>query len=492
MTSATSFGLVVLVAAGVGLIAILSSRASQRVLVPAPAVFLIGAAVAAQVVPRLHSLLTVQAVDQIVTVALVVILFDGGMGIGWWRFRSAAGPIMWIGVVGTALTATAVAALAHFLFGFAWLPALVLGTALSPTDPAVVFSVLGRREVLGRSAPILEGEAGVNDPVGIALMLSLIAAAGTGGVAAGSVAVQFVLQMAVGGVIGLAGGYLLLQFTRRVTLPSAGLYPVRTLAAALLLYGVATVAHGSGFLAVFVAGIVVGDPRVPYGRNIEHFHSALASLAEIVAFLLLGITVHLQGLTQGGVWWIGLAMAVLLGLVVRPVLVGGLLLPARLRWGERIFVLWSGLKGAVPLLLGTLALVAGLEGASRVYQVIFIVVAFSVVVQGGLVFPVARHLKIPIRPVQLEPWGLGVTLRQQPQELQRFRVVQGSVADGTTVADLGLNESVWINLIIRQGALVPVSRSSRLQAGDEVLTLAEPEPASDMAAIFEKPADPDP
>lgn len=486
MSGAISFGLVLLIAAGVGLAAILSSRASQRALVPAPAVFLLGAATAAQFVPRLHGLLTVEAVDQVVTVALVVILFDGGMGIGWRTLRSAAAPIMWLGVVGTALTAVAVAALAHFLFGFPWLPALILGTALSPTDPAVVFSVLGRREIQGRSAPILEGEAGVNDPVGIALMVSLIAASGTGGLSAGSVAAEFALQMVVGGAIGLAGGYLLLQFMRRVALPSAGLYPLRSLAAALLLYGLATVAHGSGFLAVFVAGIVVGDQRVPYGRDIQHFHSALGSLAEIVAFLLLGVTVHLQALATGGVWWIGLALAALLGLLVRPLTVGGLLLPVRLRWGERIFVLWSGLKGAVPLLLGTFALVAGLQGAGRVYNVIFVVVAFSVVFQGGLVFPVARRLRIPMRLVQLEPWGLGVTLRQQPQGLQRFRVVEGSVADGATVADLGLNESVWISLIIRQGTLVPVGGSTKLRAGDEVLTLAEPEPASDMAAIFEK------
>ncbi|HUY53966.1 MAG TPA: cation:proton antiporter [Candidatus Nanopelagicaceae bacterium] len=489
MSGAISFGLVLLVASGVGLVAIMSSRASQRLLVPSPAIFLLGAATAAQFIPRLHSVLTVEAVDQVVTVALVVILFDGGMGIGWRKFRSAAAPIMWLGVLGTALTALAVAGLAHFLFGFGWLPAMILGTALSPTDPAVVFAVLGRHEVHGRSSSILEGEAGVNDPVGIALMLSLIAASGTSSLSPGSVALEFFLQMAVGGVIGLGGGYLLLQFMRRVALPRAGLYPLRALAAALLLYAIATVAHGSGFLAVFVAGIMVGDQRFPYWRDIERFHSALASLAEIVAFLLLGITVHLQSLAAGGVWWIGLAMAVLLGLLVRPVLVGGLLLPVRLRWGERGFIVWSGLKGAVPLLLGSFALVARLQGSARAYDVIFVVVAFSVVVQGGLVFPAARHLRIPMRLVQLEPWGLGVTLRHQPPGLQRFLVVDGSVADGATVADLGLNESVWVSLIIRHGALVPVGGATRLKAGDEVLTL--PEPSSDMASVFERPPPPE-
>jgi len=251
--------------------------------------------------------------------------------------------------------------------------------------------VLGRREVAGRSGTILEGEAGANDPVGIALMASLLTAGPALGLGAVGGIADELLQLAVGGVVGVAGGALLVRFMRRVPLPSEGLYPLRVLAGGLVIYGAATVAHGSGFLAVFIAGILLGDARAPYKGEVERFHGALASLAEIVAFLVLGLTVGLHTLPHAGGLWIGLGLAVLLTLVVRPLLVGLLLVPVRLAWGERLFVLWAGLKGAVPILLGSFLLTTGVPDASRLYAVIVVVVAFSVIVQGGLVPTVAAR-----------------------------------------------------------------------------------------------------
>ncbi|MDT7546077.1 MAG: potassium/hydrogen antiporter, partial [Actinomycetota bacterium] len=245
------FGLVVLLVGAAGLLAVLSNRLTDRLQVPTPALFLAAAAVMAQLVPDLRSP-PQRTVERLVTVALVIILFDGGMHIGWRRFRAAAGPIAVVGVVGTFLTTVAVAVIAHVGFGLSWYLALLVGTAVAPTDPAVVFSVLGRREPAGRTGAILEGESGANDPVGIALMVSLIAAGGVGAGALAHVAAQFVLQMGVGAVVGVVGGGALLWFMRAVPLPNEGLYPLRTLAASMLLFGLASVAHGSGFLAVFV------------------------------------------------------------------------------------------------------------------------------------------------------------------------------------------------------------------------------------------------
>lgn len=201
------FGILVGLVAAAVLLAVLSNRLSARLRVPAPALFLIGAAVASDFLPQLQQI-PIETVQRIVTVALAVILFDGGMHIGRRRLKSAAGAIVWIGTAGTLVTAAAVAALAHFLFGLDWIPALLIGTALAPTDPAVVFSVLGRREVSGRSGVILEGESGANDPVGIALMVALLAAAGATGFGAVWTGVwEFVLQMAVGAVVGIGGGF---------------------------------------------------------------------------------------------------------------------------------------------------------------------------------------------------------------------------------------------------------------------------------------------
>jgi cell volume regulation protein A len=402
-----AFGLMVTLVAAALSVAVFSSRLSEWIRVPAPAIFLVGAAVASHVVPSLGSL-SVEYVQRIVTVALVLILFDGGMHIGWRRFRSAAGPIVTVGVIGTLLTAAAIAWVAHAVFGFGWFAALLLGTALAPTDPAVVFSVLGKREVASRSGAIIEGESGANDPVGIALMASLLVVAETGHGGADAVWTgvgAFAAQLAVGGGLGLALGAGLLYLVRRVPLPSEALYPLRTLVAAPLIYGLATIAHGSGFLAVFVAGIMLGDARAPYKGDIRRLHATLASMSEIIAFAVLGLTVDLRQLFTTDAWWIGLCLAALLGLVIRPALVGPLLVPTRLSRGEKAFILWSGLKGAVPILLGTFVFVADAQDAGLIYHVIFVVVLFSVVVQGGLVGWVAKKCGVPMRVVEPEPWS---------------------------------------------------------------------------------------
>jgi cell volume regulation protein A len=477
-----SFGLAVLLVALVGTAAVLSNRVSERLHVPAPAFFLIFAAIASDLRPSLGRL-PIGTVEQVVTVALAVILFDGGMHIGRRRFREAAGATVWIGVAGTLVTAAAVAALARYAFGIDGRMALLLGTALAPTDPAVVFSVLGRREIAGRTGTLLEGESGANDPVGIALLVALLGTTGAGGPAVWQVGLAFVQQMIVGAAVGVAGGMALLAFMRRVPLPSEGLYALRVLFGALVVYGLATVAHGSGFLAVLAAGIVLGDERAPYKREIERFHSSLASLGEIVAFTLLGLTVSLDGVLRGGVWWIGLIMAVALAFVIRPVFVGLLLWPIRLRRVERIFVLWTGLKGAVPILLGTFMLQAGLPGARRAYEIIFVVVAFSVIVQGGLVPALTRRLGIPLRVVEPEPWSLGVRFQEEPEGLHRYQVRPRSAADGTAVDDLPFGEDVWVSFVIRDGRLVTVRGDTELRAGDEVLILTD-EDTPELRALF--------
>jgi cell volume regulation protein A len=469
------FGLAVAALSLVGLLAVWSNRLSERIRIPAPALFLVAAAIASDVAPRLGSLPIVD-VQRVVTVMLVLLLFDGGLHIGRARFRTAAVPVLVVGVLGTALTAAGVAVFAHLVLGLDWRAGLLLGVALSPTDPAVVFSVLGRREVGGRSGTLLEGESGANDPVGIAAMAAVLAAGTTAGwPAVGHGLAEFALQMVVGGAAGVAGGLLLAQVMHRVPLPSGALYPLQTLLGAGVVYGAATAAHGSGFLAVFVAGILLGDVHAPYKGEIERFHSSLASLAEIVAFTLLGLTVSVRGIVTTDVWVVGLVLALVLALVLRPLLVGLLLMPADLRPGERIFVLWSGLKGAVPILLGTYVLTSGDPDATRLYGIVVVVVTFSVVVQAGLVPTVAARTGVPMRVVEPEPWSLGVRFRDRPSGLRRFRVVAGAPADGSTIADLELDEDTWVSMVSRDGTLLAVRGRTELRAGDEVIVMVDPD-----------------
>ena len=478
------FGEVVLVVATAVLVALVANRVSRLIRVPAPALFLVGAAVASDVWPHLYQL-THRLDERIVTVALVVILFDGGTGIGWRRLRRAAVPVLWIGVLGTLVTAAGVALAAHGLFGFSWRTALLLGTALAPTDPAVVFSVLNGREVAGRSGTILEGESGANDPVGIALLISIAAATGTGASAVLDGLGEFGLQMAVGLAVGCAGGLGLRWVVTHVELPDEALYPLRTVAGAVAVYGLAAVAGGSGFLAVFVAGIVLGDARAPYKPEVERFTSALSSLGEMVAFTVLGLTIPLGALLTSSDALIGLALAGLLIVVVRPLLVGLLLLPVRLRRPEKLFVLWAGLKGAVPILLGLFLLDADVPDAGQVYRVIFVVVLVSVVVQGGSVPAVARLLRIPMHEQPPQPYAIGLRLRRAPDGLQRFTVASGSPADGAAVETLGLGPDARLTLASRDGALLPLRAQARLRAGDSVLV--EADRGADLAATFDPP-----
>jgi potassium/hydrogen antiporter len=397
VTEARHFALIVLLCSLVALVAVLSNRLAERVRVPLPLLVLVGAAIAVKAVPSLHAP-SPHLVEQILTIALIFILFDGGMHIGVRRFRPSATPIAVVGVVGTFLTAAGGAVLLHVAFGLTWYIALLVATAIAPTDPAVVFSVLGRREIAGRSGTVLEGESGANDPVGIALMSSLIAAGALTAHAVGSVALSFALQMGVGAAVGIWGGFLLLWFMQRVQLPGEGLYSVRTLACAGILFAVATVAHGSGFLAVFLAGVVIGDEGAPHKEAIESFHSVLASLAEITAFVVLGLTVEVDVLRRSDVLVPGLVLALVAAFVVRPLAVGPFLRAAGLRANEIGFVVFAGLKGAVPLLLGEMLLASHIESAPRWYGIVVIVVVFSVLVQGSLTPAAASVLKIPMRP----------------------------------------------------------------------------------------------
>lgn len=317
-------------------------------------------------------------------------------------------------------------------------------------------------------------------------MSSLIVAGELSAGAFGTVGLQFVLQMVVGALIGLVGGQALLKFMQHVSLPGEGLYPLRTLASALVLFGVATLLHGSGFLAVFVAGIVLGDERAPYKREIERFHSALASLGEIVAFVVLGLTVDLDVLTRANVLVPGLVLAVVIAFVVRPLVVGLCLMPARLPRNEVAFVLFAGLKGAVPLLLGSMILREALPDADRLYGIVVVVVVFSVLVQGSLTPVVANLLRIPMHPIEPEPWSLGVRLRDEPQGVHRFVIRGGSPADGSRISDLAdLPADAWISFVVRDRGLVLVRGDTDLQAGDEVLVLGDEECGTVLRGIFE-------
>ena len=472
MSEITDFGVIVLAVSAALFIALLGMRLADRASLPYAALILVATALIAAVWTDLQTAFSVEEVQRIAVVALVVILFDGGLHIGAARFRRSLRPILALGILGTFLTAGVVALAARFVLGFSWIEAGLVGAAIAPTDPAVTFSVFSGREIRGRSGTILEGEAGMNDPVGIALMIGMIELAQEDDGSFWIVVREFAVEMTIGLAVGIAGALLALPVLRRVRLTGLALYPIRVLAVAGLVYGIAAVAGGSGFLAVFVAGVALGDSAMLRKGEIESFQSSIAGLAEILVFIALGLTINEADLGMD-TWVDGLVLAVLLAFLARPLAVIPLLLPARLTRGERLFVAWGGLKGAVPILLGALALLAGVDGASSLYGIVFIVVLFSVIVQGTTVPHVARRLRIPFRRVD-----------DDLAEVREFVVSERSLANGTKIRDLPLGERAWLGVLIRSGAPHAIEDDVVLASGDRVHVYAQPEDGAALERIF--------
>ncbi len=376
----------VLSLAVLGIIA--GERLSERSGVPLPLVVLGVTALSARAA-NLAPLGEI-AVSRIVTVALIAVLFSGGMHLGRRRLTRSARVVLSLGGIGTLGTAAFGALFAHFALGLAWYPALLVTTAVAPTDPTIVFGLLGRNPVAGRVATVLEGESGTNDPVGISLMTALLGAGSitlSGLAHAGS---TFALQICVGTVVGVTGGQALLWLVRRPSL--AGQRPIASAAAAVAIYGLAAAVGGSGFLAVFVAGISLGDEAFPHKIQVERFHSSLASLGEIAAFISLGLTLDLHVLAQVSTWAPGLALGAVVAFVARPLSVLGCLARSGMSNPEKAFVAFAGLKGAVPILLGTYLLGLGSGQGPRLYGIVVVVAVTSVAVQGSLLKPASARL----------------------------------------------------------------------------------------------------
>jgi potassium/hydrogen antiporter len=392
-----SFGGVVLVWGLVGTAALLGRDLARVIRIPAPAIFLIAAAIASTNIKAVRDAVGLHVVENVVTLALIVILFDGGLHLGRRRFREAAAPIATLGIVGTAATTALIALVSHGVFRLDWKFSLVLGAALAPTDPAVVFALLSGKELQGRTSAVLEGESGFNDPAGIALLLGFVQLATHKHASIAALFGTFALEMGVGCALGLLGGRALQWLVTRTTSEDrqpGPQQPLRALAGILALYGLTTFAHGSGFLAVLIAGIVMGDSISAEGKQVERFHATLASLGEVVAFVMLGITVQLHTIIADHAWLIGLGVFAILTTAIRPLVCIPLLTALRLDKREATFIAWTGLKGAVPILLGALAVSGRVPDAARLYAIVFVVVALSVVVQGGSLPWVARKLGI--------------------------------------------------------------------------------------------------
>ncbi|HYF38762.1 MAG TPA: potassium/proton antiporter, partial [Gemmatimonadales bacterium] len=431
-------------------ISVVFSRASQRTGVPIALLFIVvGMLAGSEGLGRI-------AFDdyhfsfRVGVVALALILFDGGLNTPLAAVRKAAAPAGILATFGVAGTAVLVAAAANAL-GLGWSEALLLGAVVSSTDAAAVFSVLrgSGLQLKQRVGVTLEVESGINDPVAVILTTVLTGNLLTPGYASGfriplEITVQLLMGAAVGAAVGYGGRHLL----SRLTLSTGGLYPVVTLALGLFAFGAATLGHGSGFLAVYLAGLILGNGPLPYRTGLLRVHDALAWLSQVGMFLILGLLVYPSRLLDVAV--VGLVIAALLAFVVRPVIVALCLLPFRYPPREIGYIGWVGLRGAVPIVLATYPVLAGAPGAGRLFDMVFFIVVASALVPGATVAWVTRKLRLQSKEPPAPQAVLAIESRQPLQgELMSFYIDEALVVAGMPAEELPLPEGAAMTLIVR-------------------------------------------
>lgn len=409
------------------------------------------------------------------TIALILILFDGGLQTSMREIRRTGFPAGVLATLGVVLTAGLVGLAAWGWMGIPLVHALLLGSIVGSTDAAAVFAALrsGGLHLRPRLAATLEVESGSNDPMAVLLTVGCLEA--LRGSLGGPVvlAVFLVQQVAVGALVGWAVGRLAALALQRIRLPAAGLYPILSLGAALVSFGGAAVAGGSGFLAVYLTGIVLGNRRIAYQRGVRLFHDGLAWLGQIAMFVALGLLSFPSQVQEN--WPLGLALAALLMFVARPAAVAVCLLPFGYDWREVGFASWAGLKGAVPIILGIYPLMFGAEHAGVIFNLIFFVVLVSVLIQGLSLGPLARLLKVTVPSPPSPPVTVEVTsLQQVDADIVSYRVAPEARVAHKRISELGLSAEMVIAMVVRGAEMILPRGSTVLQPGDHVFVTLRP------------------
>ena len=403
--------------------------------------------------------------------ALVVILAEGGLTTRWSDVRRAIGPGITLATVGVGVSVAVTGALVVVLLDESWGFALLLAAVISSTDAAAVFAALRRLPLPRRLAASIEAESGLNDAPAILLVTALSAYLHDGEHEAWwLVGVEIVLELvggaALGVLIGAAGAALL----KRVALPLSGFYPLATLAICVLAFAVATLAHTSGFVAVYLAGVLLGNVSLPHRTASIGFAEGMASLAQIGLFVLLGLLASPDRLADAVLPALAVGGALLL--VARPLSVAASLVWFRMPWAQQAFIGWAGLRGAVPIVLATFPIAADVPGATRVFDVVFVLVVVFTVIQGGSLPWVARRLRIaaPVTPRDVDVEA--APLEELDAELMQLTVPQGSRLHGVYLPELRLPDDAAVVLIVREGRSFVPETGTRLMRGDQVLLVS--------------------
>ncbi|MGH9230616.1 MAG: potassium/proton antiporter [Acidimicrobiales bacterium] len=476
------------VAAGLVLLAVLASKVSARLGVPALLLFLVLGMLAGSDGPGGIDFTDYELAQSLGVVALAFILWSGGLDTNWDDIRPVFGQGVALATVGVAVTALIAGAVAAWVFGFSLTTGLLIGAIVSSTDAAAVFSVLRSRGVSlrGRLRPLLELESGSNDPMAVFLTIGLIRLLDDPSTSPVELLGLLGQQMAVGGVVGYGLARLAIVALNRLQLEYDGLYPVVTVALVVFIFGTTTLLGGSGFLAVYVAGLVMGRVRFVHKASLTRVHDAIAWLAQISMFLLLGLLVFPSDLVEVGPR--ALLVSVVLILVARPAGVFLSLPTRRLRLADKALISWVGLRGALPIILATFPLVEGIAAAEDIFNIVFFVVLTSVLVQGTTVAGAARRLGVAAPQADTPSPALEFVHGGSDVDLHQLRVVDGAPAAGQRLVQINLPPGALVVLVSRSGEHIVPQGQTTLRPDDLVLLLAPDDALDETRQLLEKPA----
>ncbi|MFD3708431.1 potassium/proton antiporter [Streptomyces sp. NPDC058677] len=408
--------------------------------------------------------------------ALVVILAEGGLGTKWKEIKPALPAASALALVGVAVSVGVTATAAHYLINLEWRQALIIGAVVSSTDAAAVFSVLRKIPLPARVTGTLEAESGFNDAPVVILVVSFSTA---GPVEHWYVLIgEIALELAIGAAIGIAVGWLGSWGLRHVALPASGLYPIAVMAIAVTAYAAGALAHGSGFLAVYLAAMAMGNAKLPHWPATRGFADGLGWLAQIGMFVLLGLLVTPHEL--GDDILPALVIGLVLTMVARPLSVVLCLTPFRVPWQEQTLMSWAGLRGAVPIILATIPMVEGVEASRRIFNIVFVLVVVYTLVQGPTLPWLARTLRLGGDPEAADLGIESAPLERLRGHLLSVAIPDGSRMHGVEVGELRLPAGAGVTLVVREGkSFVPLP-TTVLRRGDELLVVAT-DPVRDAA-----------
>ncbi|MEU0027933.1 potassium/proton antiporter [Streptomyces sp. NPDC006335] len=458
------------------LVAVAAVRISSRSGLPSLLVYLgIGIAMGQDGIGDIH-FDNAELTQVIGYAALVVILAEGGLGTKWKEIKPALPAATALALGGVAVSVGVTATAAHYLIGLEWRQALIIGAVVSSTDAAAVFSVLRKIPLPARVTGTLEAESGFNDaPV----VILVVAFSQTGPVEHWyTLLAEITLELAIGAALGIAVGWLGSWGLRHVALPASGLYPIAVMAIAVTAYAAGALAHGSGFLAVYLASMAMGNAKLPHWPATRGFADGLGWIAQIGMFVLLGLLVTPHEL--GDDVLPGLVIGLVLTMVARPLSVFLCLTPFRVPWQEQTLMSWAGLRGAVPIILATIPMVSGIEGSRRVFNIVFVLVVVYTLVQGPTLPWLARKLRLGGDPEAADLGIESAPLERLRGHLLSVAIPEGSRMHGVEVNELRLPAGAAVTLVVRdEKSFVPLP-TTVLRRGDELLVVAT-DPVRDAA-----------